>query len=63
MAKVCIACGKGKATGNNVSHSKRHTRRTFDVNLHKKDVVTSNGVEMRAYLCTRCVRTSNKLAK
>ncbi|MCL1945181.1 MAG: 50S ribosomal protein L28 [Firmicutes bacterium] len=63
MAKVCEACGKGKASGNNVSHSKRRTRRTFDVNLHKKDIVTINGVEKRAYLCTRCVRTSNKHAQ
>ncbi|MDR1138423.1 MAG: 50S ribosomal protein L28 [Clostridiales bacterium] len=63
MARRCQACGKGKASGNNVSHSKRHTRRTFDVNLHKVDIVTPSGEEKRAYICTRCVRTSNKQAQ
>ncbi|MDR3021945.1 MAG: 50S ribosomal protein L28 [Clostridiales bacterium] len=62
MARVCGICGKGKATGNNVSHSKRHTRRTFDVNLHKK-VVPLDGVDKRVYVCTRCVRTTNKQAQ
>ena len=36
--KVCEICGKGRTTGNNVSHSMRHTKRTFDANIQKVDV-------------------------
>ena len=38
MSRVCEICGKGRATGNNVSHSMRHTKRTFDANIQKVDV-------------------------
>ncbi len=33
MSKVCQITGKKVITGNNVSHSKRRTRRTFSPNL------------------------------
>jgi large subunit ribosomal protein L28 len=33
MSKVCQITGKKVITGNNVSHSKRRTRRTFAPNL------------------------------
>jgi large subunit ribosomal protein L28 len=33
MAKTCQITGKKAMTGNNVSHSKRRTKRTFEVNL------------------------------
>ena len=33
MSKVCQLTGKRVITGNNVSHSKRRTRRTFAPNL------------------------------
>lgn len=36
MSKVCQITGKKAMTGNNVSHSKRRTKRTFDVNLFTK---------------------------
>ena len=36
MAKMCQITGKKAMTGNNVSHSKRRTQRTFDVNLLTK---------------------------
>lgn len=36
MAKICQITGKTAMSGNNVSHSKRRTKRTFDVNLHTK---------------------------
>lgn len=36
MSKVCQITGKRAMSGNNVSHSKRRTKRTFDVNLFKK---------------------------
>ena len=36
MSKVCEITGKKVMMGNNVSHSKRKTRRTFLPNLFKK---------------------------
>lgn len=36
MSRVCQVTGKKAVVGNNVSHSKRRTKRTFDVNLFKK---------------------------
>lgn len=36
MSRVCELTGKRTITGNNVSHSKRRTKRKFYPNLHKK---------------------------
>ena len=36
MSKICQITGKKAMIGNNVSHSKRRTKRTFDVNLFIK---------------------------
>ena len=36
MAKVCQVTGRKRLVGNNVSHSKRRTKRTFDINLKTK---------------------------
>lgn len=36
MSRVCQITGKTAMGGNNVSHSKRRTKRKFDVNLFKK---------------------------
>ena len=36
MSRVCQITGKTAMVGNNVSHSKRRTKRKFDVNLFKK---------------------------
>lgn len=36
MSKICQITGKKAMIGNNVSHSKRRTKRTFDVNLFSK---------------------------
>ena len=36
MSKVCQITGRKAATGNNVSHSKRRTKRKFNVNVHKR---------------------------
>ncbi|MBI9065167.1 MAG: 50S ribosomal protein L28 [Marinilabiliaceae bacterium] len=36
MSRVCEITGKKFMVGNNVSHSKRRTKRRFDVNLFKK---------------------------
>lgn len=36
MSKICQITGKKAMVGNNVSHSKRRTKRKFDVNLFSK---------------------------
>lgn len=36
MSRVCELTGKKTISGNNVSHSMRHTKRKFYPNLHKK---------------------------
>lgn len=52
----CDGCGKTWATGNNVSHSKRHTKRKWAPNVHPARVLVA-GRLTRLNLCTRCVRT------
>ena len=36
MSKICQITGKEAQPGNNVSHSKHRTKRSFDVNLFSK---------------------------
>ena len=36
MSKICQITGKKAIVGNNVSHSKRRTKRKFNVNLFNK---------------------------
>ena len=36
MSKICQITGKKAQMGNNVSHSKHRTKRSFDVNLFSK---------------------------
>jgi len=36
MSRVCQVTGKAPLVGNNVSHSNRHTKRRFEVNLRTK---------------------------
>ena len=36
MSKICQITGKKAQLGNNVSHSKHRTKRSFDVNLFSK---------------------------
>lgn len=56
MSRVCTVCGKGQASGNNVSHSKRRTRRTFKANVQKVSYV-SDGKTLTGYVCARCLKT------
>ena len=60
MSKKCEICGKGQGSGNNVSHSMRHTRRKWNANIQTVRVVDENGTVRRANVCTRCIR-SNKV--
>ena len=36
MSRVCQVTGKQALVGNNVSHSKRHTKKRSEINLRKK---------------------------
>ncbi len=62
MAARCEICGKGRASGSNVSHSNIHTKRIFAVNLQKATILV-NGVPRHVRACTRCLRTLSKSAK
>lgn len=61
MSRKCEVCGKGQASGNNVSHSNRHTRRKWNVNIQSVRIV-ENGTVRKAKVCTRCMR-SNKITR
>ena len=61
MAKVCDICGKGPATGNNVSHAHNKSRRRWLPNLQNIRALI-NGVAKRAKVCTNCIR-SGKVQK
>jgi large subunit ribosomal protein L28 len=58
MAK-CEVCGKGPQFGNNVSHSMRHTKRRWKVNVQRVRVV-KDGVEKQVYMCAKCIKTRQK---
>ena len=60
MAKRCENCGKGPMTGHNVSHSKVRTNRRFMPNLQVA-TVTVGGRQVKARMCTRCIRTLSKV--
>ena len=55
MSKVCSVCGKKPAFGHNRSHSMVATKRRFNPNLQRVRVLL-NGVGIRAYVCTRCLK-------
>lgn len=62
MSKICQLTGKRPVAGNNVSHSKRRTKRRFLPNLHKKRFFipeTDQWVTIK--LSSHALRTINKL--
>ena len=61
MSKKCNICGKGPATGNQVSHSVKHTKRVWNPNLQKVRAMV-DGSPRRILVCTRCLR-SNKVER
>lgn len=62
MSKVCQITGKKAQVGNNVSHSKRRTKRKFEVNLHtKKFYWVEEDMWIQLRLSTRALRTINKI--
>ncbi|MFH1087083.1 MAG: 50S ribosomal protein L28 [Chloroflexota bacterium] len=62
MARRCELCGKGPQSGCRVSHSKRHTKRLWMVNLHPATLIIDDRPQ-RLKVCTRCLRSYHKVAK
>lgn len=73
MGRACEICGKKTGFGQNVprkgllkkkggtgSKVGVKTKRTFKANIMDKFVVL-NGVRRKAKICTRCIRTLNKV--
>ncbi len=56
MSKKCEICGKGQVSGNNVSHSRRRTRRKWNANIQSVRVV-EDGTVVRRNVCTSCIRS------
>jgi large subunit ribosomal protein L28 len=59
MSKQCEVCGKKPMSGNNVSHSKRRTRRRWLPNLVNAKL-TISGVSKKFRLCASCLKTHMK---
>lgn len=55
----CQICGRGPQFGHNVSHSMRHTKRRWHVNVQRTTVVIG-GKPTRTVLCTSCIKSLSK---
>ena len=62
MAGTCEICGKGKLSGNQVSHANNKTKKVSKPNIQSVKAVASNGAHVRIHACTRCIR-SGKVKK
>ena len=60
MSKICQITGKQAMVGNNVSHSKRRTKRKFNVNLFKKFYWVEEDAWITLTLSAAGLRTINK---
>lgn len=61
MSRICQITGKKAGRGNNVSHSKRRTKRAFNVNLQfKKFYVPELNDYVYLKVSTAGLRTINK---
>ena len=56
MAHICEVCGKGIMSGNNVSHSNRHTKAAWKPNVQTVLAIVDGEVK-RVNVCTRCLRS------
>jgi large subunit ribosomal protein L28 len=62
MARVCQLTGKRMMVGNNVSHSKRRTKRRFYPNLiRKKFYIPEEDNWITLKISTSALRTINKI--
>ncbi|MCL1886074.1 MAG: 50S ribosomal protein L28 [Dehalococcoidia bacterium] len=56
----CDICGKAQQFGHNVSHSKRRTNHRWVANIQTARILCGDK-QVRLSLCTRCMRTQQKL--
>jgi large subunit ribosomal protein L28 len=49
-------------SGNNVSHSNRHTKTRFKANVHKQTLF-HEGKQVKVKICSRCLRSVHKSPK
>ena len=56
MSRVCSVCGKGRMSGNQVSHSHRRSNRTWKPNVKRVKAIV-DGSPRHVYACTRCLRS------
>ena len=61
MGKFCQVCEKKAMYGHKVSHSNRKSNRTWAPNVQKTRI-SVDGRAKRLNVCTRCLRTMNKVA-
>lgn len=62
MSKKCQITGQTTQVGNNVSHSKRRTKRKFKVNLHRKKFFwVEQDMWIELLVSSRALRTINKI--
>lgn len=62
MSKICQITGKKALRGNNVSHAKNRTKRTFDLNLFTKKLYWPEADEwITLKVSAAGLRTINKL--
>ena len=62
MSRTCDLTGKRRLVGNNVSHSKVHTKKTSQVNLQNKRVYDpETGTTIKLRLSTSAIRTLDKV--
>lgn len=62
MGARCDVCHRRPQYGNKVSHSNRHTKRRFKVNVQHRRLML-HGKMKNVYVCTRCLRTMMKVPK
>lgn len=56
MSRRCDICGKGTMSGNNVSKSYNHTRRTWKPNIVQVKTEVG-GTTFTVKVCTQCLRS------
>ena len=56
MANRCELCGKGPRSGNNVSHAKNRSKRSFKPNIQRVRAVV-DGARRRLRVCTTCLKS------
>ena len=62
MSKICQITGKKAMKGNNVSHSKRRTKRDFNINLiNKRFYLPEEDRWIRLRVTTAGLRVINKI--